>query len=191
MTYAQGNPGAYDPLRHWGWFAVAGVLLLTLGLYAAVDVVVATAATVLLVGTLMVVAGIAQVVVAIRADRWQETLFSILAGVFYIVAGLLAFANPILASAVITILLAVTLLASGVARIAFGLRVRPSAGWGWTVAAGVVSLIAGALIAVGWPGTIWVIGFILALDIAGQGGALLVTALALRRIHAGAPLATD
>ena len=51
------------------------------------------------------------------------------------------------------------------------------------LATGVVSEAAGTMIAVGWPGTIWIIGFILGFDILCQGIALLATAFALRAMH--------
>lgn len=169
-----------DRSTHWAWYAVAGDAMIALGVYAMTHVMVATAASILMVGAMMVVAGIVQIVVAARTRGMSGAALWALGGILYIVAGILAVSNPVLTSALITIILAVTLVASGVFRIMFGLDVRPDPGWNWIVVAGAISAIVGGLIVIGWPGTIWVLGLILAVDIFGQGAAILMPALMAR-----------
>ncbi|EYD74196.1 HDED protein [Rubellimicrobium mesophilum DSM 19309] len=50
--------------------------------------------------------------------------------VIYALAGILAFANPLLASSALTLMIAVSLLVAGVLRLIVGLRERPRRGWG-------------------------------------------------------------
>ena len=174
-------PGTFA--AQWGWFVAAGLVMLVFGIVAMANILVSTVATVLLAGALMVAAGIAQIIAAFPAHGWGATLLAILAGALYLIAGAVAFADPLLASAVLTLALAVSLLVSGISRIAFGIGIRPASGWGWIVAGGVVSLVAGILIAMGWPGTLWVLGVILAVDLISQGVAYTSLGLALRQAH--------
>lgn len=167
----------------WGWLVATGIGMLILGLFAAANILAATVATVLIVGVLMIVAGIGQIVVAFRANGWGGTLLWMLAGALYIVAGIFAFTNPLLASAVLTLVLAVSLFVGGVTRIAFGFSYRPDPGWGWLVAAGVLSVIVGVLIGLGWPANLWILGLFLALDLIAQGIALTSMGFALRSMR--------
>lgn len=104
----------------WGWFVALGVLLLILGGIAFANLLVATVASVYFVGSMMLIGGIVEIAHA----------FGVLQGRFFLlvpqrpalrVAGLFAFWNPLLASSVLTLLLAVALAASGGFRIAFAM----------------------------------------------------------------------
>ena len=91
--------------------------------------------------------------------------------------------NPILASSVLTLLLAAALLVAGVIRIWVGLRGRPKPNWGWIVAAGVVTALAGLIIALGWPvNSLFILGIFLAFDLIFQGATLTVFGLALKTV---------
>ena len=95
---------------------------------------------------------------------------------------LFAFYNPLLASAVLTFLLAVALIASGLLRIWVGFNHRPQDGWGWIVAAGVISALAGLVIAMHWPvNSVWVLGLFLAVDLIFQGWSFVALGLALKK----------
>ncbi|RUW62503.1 DUF308 domain-containing protein, partial [Mesorhizobium sp. M4B.F.Ca.ET.049.02.1.2] len=83
---------------------------------------------------------------------------------------------------VLTLLLAASLVASGVLRAWVGFRHRPEKGWGWLVAAGVISALAGLVIAMGWPvNSLWVLGLFLAIDLVFQGWSFIAIGLALKR----------
>lgn len=97
-----------------------------------------------------------------------------LSGAFYAAAGLFAFVNPVLASSVLTFLLALALIVAGGFRIWVGFTLRPLAGWGWIVIGGLVTLAAGLIIAAGWPvDSLWILGLFLAIDLVMQGLALI------------------
>ncbi|RVD63200.1 HdeD family acid-resistance protein, partial [Mesorhizobium sp. M4A.F.Ca.ET.029.04.2.1] len=109
-------------------------------------------------------------------------LYWLASGLLYAVAGFFAFDNPALASAVLTLLLAASLVASGVLRAWVGFHHRPEKGWGWLVAAGVISALAGLVIAMGWPvNSLWVLGLFLAIDLVFQGWSFIAIGLALKR----------
>lgn len=173
-----------DPLLkfadHWRWMIAAGVAIVALGVYAMAHILTATVATLLIVGATMIAAGIVQIAVAFRVAGMGRALFWALAGALYVAAGVVAFFNPLLASVLFTLILAASLIVSGISRILFGLGLKPERGWDWSVAAGVISLVAGLVVAIGWPANVWTLGVLLAVDIIAQGAALLAIGLVLR-----------
>jgi uncharacterized membrane protein HdeD (DUF308 family) len=165
----------------WGWFVALGVLLLIFGVIAFGNLFIATVASVYLVGWLMLVGGIIEIIHAFGVKSWGRFFFWLASGLLYAIAGFFAFDNPLLASAVLTFLLAVALVASGVLRIWVGLSHRPQSGWGWIVAAGVITVLAGLIIAMGWPvNSLWVLGMFLAIDLIFQGWTFIAVGLALK-----------
>ncbi len=82
-----------------------GVLLIVCGLIAAANIVLATVASVYYVGMLMLVGGIVYLVHAFQVRSWDQVLFWALSGVLYVLAGVFAFTNPLLASAALTLFL--------------------------------------------------------------------------------------
>src|SRR5437588_122479 len=95
-----------EPLRaKWGWIVALGVIYVIVGLIALGSVIAATAASVLVVGLMMVIAGVADVINAFQIKTWGKFLFWLGLGVLYIVAGFVAFENPLLTAALLTLLL--------------------------------------------------------------------------------------
>jgi len=165
----------------WGWFVALGVALLILGLFAFSNVLAATFASVIYVGVVMLVGGIAQIFLAFRVRTWGGFFFWLLSGLLYGAAGVLAFYNPVLAAGVLTLFLAASMVVAGALRMALGVRSRPLGGWGWVVASGVITLLVGIIVAAGWPAnTLWVLGLFLAIDLTFQGASALLFGLTLR-----------
>ncbi|MEZ2132570.1 MULTISPECIES: HdeD family acid-resistance protein [unclassified Sinorhizobium] len=165
----------------WIWFVVLGVLLLLCGGIAFGNLLLATVASVYYVGILMLFGGIMYLVHAFQVKGWDNILFWALSGVLYTLAGVFAFVNPILASAALTLFLAVALVIAGVFRVWVGNRLKPTKGWGWIVIGGVVTALAGFVIALGWPvNSLWVLGIFLAVDLVIQGWTLIAFGLGIR-----------
>src|SRR5437016_4817399 len=149
------HPTAADALavirRHWGWFVGLGTLSIVAGLIALGNLMVGTLVSVLFIGAVMTVAGIAHIVHAFQVREWSAFLLWLLTGLLYTAAGLLIAYNPLLGASVFTLFIGIMLIASGVMRIvvAFGMRGHP--GWGWMMLAGLVTLLLGLIIAAHWP----------------------------------------
>ena len=114
-----------EPLRSKsGWIVTLGIIYVVAGLIALGSVLMATVVTVFVVGVMMLIAGVAEVISAFQIKTWGKFLFWLLLGVLYIVAGFVTFENPLLAAALLTLLLAFSLIASGIMRIvlAFGMK---------------------------------------------------------------------
>jgi uncharacterized membrane protein HdeD (DUF308 family) len=87
------------PLRaKSGWIVALGVVYLLAGFIALGSVVMATVASVLVVGVMMIVAGVAEVFSAIQIKSWGKFLLWVLLGVYYTIAGFVTFENPLLAA---------------------------------------------------------------------------------------------
>lgn len=154
----------------WGWFVALGVGLILLGVVALANLLLATVATIFYIGAMMLIGGIVEIVHAFQVKTWGGFFYWLLSGVFYAFAGIIAFYNPLLASAALTLLLAVLLVVAGIFRIWIGFAARPESGWGWIVATGVITLLVGVLVYAAWPGnSLVLLGAILAVDLLFQG----------------------
>ncbi|WP_395447381.1 HdeD family acid-resistance protein [Aminobacter sp. UC22_36] len=184
MTISDQMPqGTLAEMRSkWGWFVALGVLVLALGIIAAGNLMIGAAASVLIVGTMMIVAGVIEIFHAFGVKSWGSFFWWLLSGILYVVAGYLAFANPLLTTAVLTLLLAVSLIASGLLRVWIGFTSKGLQGWGWVVAAGIITVLAGLVIAMGWPtNSLKILGIFLAVDLIFQGITYIAFGFGLRK----------
>lgn len=168
MSHAQmPDRPAVEPLRSKsGWIVALGVVYVIAGLIALSSVVFATRVTVFVVGIMMLISGIAEVINSFQFKSWGKFLVWLLLGALYIVAGLVTFENPLLAAAVLTLLLGVALLVSGVMRIILAFSMREGMSWAWVALSGVVTLLLGLIILVHWPvSSLFVLGVLLGVDL--------------------------
>lgn len=167
---------------HWGWFVAYGVALIFLGAIASISLVTATVASVLVNGILMIVAGLGEIVVGLRARDWSRFLLWIAAGLLYIAAGVIAVMNPLLAAAVFTLMLGAGLLATGLVRAFTAWRMPATAPRGWIVFSAVVTALLGVFVIALWPAnSLFLLGALLAVDLIFQGVGWTSFGLALRR----------
>jgi uncharacterized membrane protein HdeD (DUF308 family) len=175
--------GAISEVRSkWGWFVALGIAFVVLGVIAFLNMFMATIASVFYVGLLMLIGAVAQVFHAFGVKSWGSFFFWLLSGLLYAVAGVVTLRNPLLASVVLTLVLAISLIVGGILRIWAGFSSRPQASWGWIVASGVVTLLAGLVIWRHWPvSSLWILGMFLSIDLMFQGWSDIAFGLALRR----------
>lgn len=172
----------------WGWFVALGVVLLVLGLIALGNLFAATIVSIYYLGALMLLGGIAEVVHAFGVKTWGRFAFWLLSGLIYCLAGIVAFVNPLLASAVLTIVLAVSLIVAGILRLVAGFSAPAGGVSGWVVLSGIVTLVAGLIVALGWPvNSLFILGLLLAIDLLFQGWAAMALGFALRAGSAHRP----
>jgi uncharacterized membrane protein HdeD (DUF308 family) len=178
-----GLAAGIEPLRaKWGWIVALGVIYVIVGIIALGSVVAATAASVFVVGIMMVIAGIVEVVNAFQVKTWGKFLFWAALGVLYIVAGFVAFENPLLTAAVLTLLLGAALVASGIMRIILGFSMTGGTPWIWVVLSGIVTLLVGLIILSHWPvSSLFVLGLFLGIDLVFAGASWIGIGWALKR----------
>lgn len=167
---------------HWGWFVGLGVLMIVAGLIALGSVLMATVVSVLVVGIMMIASGIVEIVHGVRMKGWGQFFLWVLIGILYVVAGMFAISNPLLAAGALTLVLGVSLVFAGIARIFLAMQMRSSSPWGWVLASGVITLLLGAAILIRWPvSSLYVLGIFLGVDLVIAGAAWLSAGLAFRR----------
>jgi uncharacterized membrane protein HdeD (DUF308 family) len=185
MTDAPHSLGsAIHTLRHnWGWFVGLGVLFIVAGLIALGNVMIGTLVSVLFIGAMMAVAGIAHIVHAFQVREWGAFALWLLTGILYTAAGVLIAYNPVLGASVFTLFIGIMLIASGAMRIVVAFHMRGHPGWLWMLFAGLITLLLGLVIAAHWPvDSLWVLGTFLGIDLIFTGVAL--TAFGWRLKHA-------
>src|SRR5215470_2137010 len=174
---------ALEPLHaKWGWIVALGVVYLIVGVIALGSVVTATVASVFVVGIMMLIAGIAEVINAFQIKTWGRFLLWLLLGVLYIVAGFLTFENPLLAAALLTLLLGAALVASGIMRIVLGFAMKQATSWLWVVLSGLIPFLIRLVILAHWPvASLYVLGILLGIDLIVAGAGWIGAGLGLKR----------
>jgi uncharacterized membrane protein HdeD (DUF308 family) len=127
----------------WGWFMLLGVALIVLGALAFLTLPPGDAVSVYAVGIVMLIGAFVQLGTTLLVPRWRGIGLLVLSAVFYGASGIFAIVNPTLAAMPLTLLLALTLLFSGIARVVLTSVMPSLPGWGWVAASGFVSGVAG------------------------------------------------
>jgi uncharacterized membrane protein HdeD (DUF308 family) len=178
------------PLRaKWGWIVTLGAVYVIVGFIALGSVVVATVASVLVVGVAMIVAGIAEVINAFQVKSWGKFMLWALLGVLYVIAGFVTFENPLLAAALLTLVLGASLVASGIMRIILAFSMKRETPWIWVALSGIITLLLGLLILAHWPiNSVYILGLLLGIDLIIAGAGWIGIGLGLRRGQASPQL---
>jgi len=171
------------PLRaKWGWIVGLGVVYVVVGFIALGSIVAATVASVLVVGVMMIIAGVAEVINAFQIKSWGRFLFWGLIGVLYIIAGLMAFDDPFLVATVLTLFLGAALIASGVLRLFLAFSMKRENPWIWVAISAIISIVLGLLILAHWPiNSVYILGLFLGIDLIMAGAGWIGMGLSLRR----------
>jgi Uncharacterized conserved protein len=170
------RPGVAEPprelaifRRNWLWFVVLGVALIVAGIIALGSLVLASLATAVAIGALLLVAGAFESVGAFWSRRWSGVFLHLVSGVLSIVVGVLFLGAPVDALLALTLLLACLLIAGGAVKIAVAVKYR-FAGWGWPLLSGIIDLVLGVLIWIEWPvSALWVLGLFVGISLVFRG----------------------
>jgi uncharacterized membrane protein HdeD (DUF308 family) len=172
---------------HWVWILVIGIILVLVGSLALSTPLVATFATTLAIGSLVLIAGVAQLVGTFWTRDWSGFFLTLLMGVLYVVLGVMMLRAPVKAELALTLLLACVLMVGGLFRIIGSLMYRfPH--WGWILAGGVINLVLGILIWQQWPeAALWVIGLFVGIDLIFTGWTWVMLSLAIKNVKPTTP----
>src|SRR5581483_9039472 len=116
--------------KRWFWLLILGTLLIVVGLAAIGSAFIATLATILLFGIFLLIGGGLEILSAFWARRWRGFWMHLLAGILYVVLGVLLVERPLASAAAFTLMLAVAFLVGGLFRIILALSERFH-GWVW------------------------------------------------------------
>ena len=184
-----GIPMEADTLRKYRtWFMLYGVLLVILGFLAIAVPYVATLATGILIGWLLVAGGVFGLIAVFSAGKSASGFWWNLTSIIYLLAGLALLIRPVAGVLTLTILLAAYLLAGGIVKIvmAIGYKSDIPKAWGWVLFSGIVDLALAFIIMSGFPGTAtWVIGLMVGINLLMMGVSLIVAAYHCRTAPVG------
>jgi uncharacterized membrane protein HdeD (DUF308 family) len=165
-----------------GWIVALGIVYMIAGLVALGSIVMATVASVFIVGIMMLIAGVAEVISAFQVKTWGKFVLWLILGALYILAGFATFENPLLAAALLTLLLGVSLLASGIVRIVLAFSMKQGMPWIWVLVSGAITLLLGAVILAHWPvSSLYMLGLFLGIDLVFAGVGWIGIGLGLRQ----------
>jgi uncharacterized membrane protein HdeD (DUF308 family) len=143
---AQGMPN-----RDWRGFAIVGLVLIVSGAIAVLTPALATTLTTTVLGGGLTIAGVISVYQAMRDSDWAGCNWQLLLGAAEVAGGIFIIINPLKGAAAVTLAVAVTILALGIAQIGLALKIRPQSGWDWLVVAGVASVVIGIALIMRFP----------------------------------------
>jgi uncharacterized membrane protein HdeD (DUF308 family) len=181
-TYASPSIGhELHALRsQWWCFLAMGIALMILGCVGIVAPLVATFTTVMLFGFLLIAAGITQIVTSFWAGKWTGILLHLLIGILYTVVGFMISDAPVENAILLTKLIAIFLMVTGLFNIVAALLNRFPR-WGWVLLNGCVTLLMGLLINRQWPTSgLWVIGLFIGIEMIFNGFAWIMLGIGLR-----------
>jgi uncharacterized membrane protein HdeD (DUF308 family) len=154
-----------DAERRRPMLVVAGLLAIGVGLAAALVPAVASVGTAVFIGCVLLLASAAIAVDAFSADGLGHKLLSALVALITFAAGLYLIVSPLEGTFTLTVMLVLWFVGVGIARIAAGIAELGEPEAGYTIAAGVASLVLGVLIARRLPSAAdWAIGLLVGID---------------------------
>ena len=145
---------------------ITGVILLLCGLLAVAAPLAAGVSITILVGLLLTAGGIGQCLLALRAGAFGKGLLVFLIGGLTVIAGVFMLTQPLEGLEAITLFLAAYFLATGIFELIAAMQMRPTAGWGWMLLNGVVTLVLGLVIWRQFPlSGAWAVGVLFGLKL--------------------------
>ena len=166
--------------RNAPWFVVLGMALILLGTIALASQVIASLATAVIIGWLLLFAGVAEIVGAFSSRRSSGFFLHLLSGLLSAVVGMLFVRAPLDAALALTMLLACLLTVGGAFKMIAAASYRFE-GWGWPLASGIIDLVLGVMIWLEWPASgLWVIGLFVGISLVFRGFNWIGLGLALR-----------
>ena len=169
--------------RFNGWYILAAVLFIALGLFAIIEPARAVVGIARLLGWLLILGGIAYLIATFRGGSARRVFFQILSAIAFFLAGLYTLTHPQLAIGTLTALLAVVIFVAGVFDIITYFRLQREYPSGWMLLNGIVAVVLGVLIWVQWPSSsAWAIGTLVGVNLLMTGISRLIFGVAGRRL---------
>ena len=183
-THSLGS-GLSNLSSKWGWAVALGIALILCGVVALLSLVVATAVAVIWIGVMMITAGVVEIAHGYKMKGWGRSVLWMITGALYIIGGFFAVVDPIPASIILTLILAIALIIIGCLRTWMGFQLRGEGHKGWVILSGVLTLLFGVVILIHWPYSgLYALGIILGVDLIQTGAGWLHLGFFLKKHHA-------
>ena len=162
-----------------------GVVLIILGILAMMAPGFTGLSIAMILGVLVVLGGLARIIWAFQSDSLGKGAVKFAIGGLTLLCGIMLIGNPLFASGVLTVLLALYFIADGIVEIFAGVRVGTMAGGGWLLFGGIVSILLGVIIWAQFPlSGAWALGILLGIKLFMAGLIMVTVGSALRSAKA-------
>ena len=168
--------------KNWGWLLALGILFIVIGTFGLGRVFLTTILSVLFFGVLMLVGSVVQLIGSFRLEGWKNILWQIIVAILYAVSGFVILSDPLLASVMLTAILAGSFIISGIMRIIGAFQIRGAPGFMWMLIGGLISIGMGVYVFAKFPGSaLWVIGLFVSVELIINGWSYVTVALGARK----------
>lgn len=165
-----------------GWVIAFAVLQIVVGLLAIAAPQIATLATAVFLGWLLLFTGVAQLVHAFQLRGWKGFGLHALGAAFYSLGGILVIARPLAGAISLTLIVSLFLAIEGAGRVGMALQHRPEQGWLGLLVGGALGILLGGMLFVELPSSaLWALGLLLGVNLIVSGSTLLGLGMAARR----------
>lgn len=150
-----------------------GIILLVIGVLALIVPMAAALAIELIIGWLILLAGITQIIHAFKnkgsSRFWWETGI----GVLYCLVAFLLLLDPMQGLITFTVLLTILFLVEGIVKLVLALQFYPQPSWAWLLMSGLLSCVLGIVILSNISGNAsWFLGMLVGINFVFAGWAL-------------------
>jgi uncharacterized membrane protein HdeD (DUF308 family) len=152
---------------------ILGVLTVILGIFAMMAPGMTGMTVAVIVGILLIIAGVARGIFAFKAQSWGKGILAFLLGLLTLIVGGYMVMNPGVALASLALFLAAFFFVDGIFEIIEAFQLKPIDGWGWMLFGGIVSILLGFMIWRQWPiSGLWAIGILVGIKLIFSGIAM-------------------
>lgn len=167
------------------WGVVVGILTAVLGLLLIAYPLFTATITTMFIGWTLIIAGIFELVQALRAHTVGAFFVRLLLGIVYGLGGVMLLLNPLWGVAVLTAVLGVMLLFEAGATTVLAFQVKADSGWGWLLLDAAITAILGFLILAHWPvSALWAVGTLVGAAVLMRGITRIALSTRLARVMA-------
>ena len=153
---------------------VFGIVLVILGFLAIMMPMIAGGMISMLIGIVMIAAGLARLGWAFSAGSFGKGILTFLLGGLLILTGLVMLFRPGIGMSSLAAILAVFFLIDGIFEIVAAFKVKPEKGWGWMLFGGIISIVLAGMIFYQWPFSgAWAVGILVGVKLLFAGFAMI------------------
>lgn len=168
--------------RYSLWYLIEGVMLVIAGILAIIYPVISSGAVVALLGWLLIVSGILQGLSLLGASQVPHFWLQLISVILAILIGFLFLRDPTQGLMTLALLLIIFFMMEGISKVVFALTIRPFPNWGWVLASGLVGILLALILWASLPVTaVWLIGFLLGINLISVGAAIAYLAWHVRK----------
>jgi uncharacterized membrane protein HdeD (DUF308 family) len=152
------------------WVCVLlGIVMIVAGFLVLGDIMLVTIVSTIFIGWVSIITGAFEIVHAFWTKGWGGFVWRVLLGILYVAFGVVLVSQPIASALILTYVLGMVFLISGIVRILLGISHWREAGW-IMLMSGAFGVLAGLVILTGFPMTgLWVLGLLLGVDLISHG----------------------